>query len=124
MVSYGYTPGATGTSALRKIKEGIKAIRELYNGPLVIHATPDMIMELEMELSGKLTNTTFSKGGIDTQVPAVDGVPIVSTPSNRMYTAITITMVRPQGKSRVDTSKGLQQRILTSLSARGLHLLQ
>ena len=58
MVSYGYTPGATGTSALRKIKEGIKAIRELYNGPLVIHATPDMIMELEMELSGKLKGTT------------------------------------------------------------------
>ena len=49
MVSYGYTPGATGTSALRKLKEGIKAIRELYNGPLVIHATPDMIMELEFE---------------------------------------------------------------------------
>lgn len=33
---------------------------------------------------------TFSKGGIDTIVPAVDGVPIVSTPSNRMYTAITV----------------------------------
>ncbi len=28
MVDYGYTPGVTGTSALRKIKkEGIKAIR-------------------------------------------------------------------------------------------------
>lgn len=33
---------------------------------------------------------TFSKGGIQTQVPSVDGVPLVSTPSNRMYTAIKI----------------------------------
>lgn len=90
MIEYGYTPGAASTSALRKLKEGIKAIRELYNGPLVVHATPDFILELELELAGKITNTTFAKGGIQTQVPAVDGVPIISTPSNRMYTAITI----------------------------------
>lgn len=91
MVSYGYTPGATGTSALRKLKEGVKAVREMgYNGALVVHATPDFILELEMELSGKITAVTFARGGISTQVPSVDGVPIVSTPANRMYTAITI----------------------------------
>lgn len=106
MVSYGYTPGATNTSALRKVKEGIKAIRELYNGPLVIHATPDFIMELEMELSGKIINTTFSKGGIDTTVPSVDGVPIISTPSNRMYTAITIYDGKTPGQEQGGYVKG------------------
>ena len=91
MVTYGYTPGAANTSALRKLKEGIKAVREMgYNGSLVVHATPDFILELETELAGKLTAVTFSKGGINTQVPSVDGVPIISTPANRMYTAITI----------------------------------
>lgn len=91
MVEYGYTPGSTGTSALRKAKEGIKAVRDMgYNGPLVIHATSDFIMELELELAGKITAVTFSKGGINTQVPSVDGVPFISTPANRMYTAITI----------------------------------
>lgn len=91
MVAYGYTPGATGTSALRKVKEGIKAVRDMgYNGPLVIHATSDFIMELELELAGKITAVTFSKGGIDTQVPSVDGVPLIATPANRMYTAITL----------------------------------
>ena len=44
MIEYGYTPGAASTSALRKLKEGIKAVRDLYNGPLVCHATPDFIM--------------------------------------------------------------------------------
>lgn len=91
MISYGYVPGATGTSALRKFKEGMKATREMgYNGPLICHATPEFIMELELELAGKIMNTTFSKGGIDTTVPSVDGVPIISTAPNRMYTAITI----------------------------------
>ena len=32
MVEYNYTPGGTGTSALRKVKEGIKAVRSSYNG--------------------------------------------------------------------------------------------
>ena len=106
MTEYGYTPGATGTSALRKMKEGIKAIRELYNGSLVCHATPDFIMELELELAGKITTVTFSKGGIDTAVPAVDGVPIVSTPSNRMYTAITINDGKTSGQEQGGYVKG------------------
>ena len=57
MIEYGYTPGAASTSALRKIKEGIKAVRSNgYNGPLVVHATPDFILELELELAGILRN--------------------------------------------------------------------
>ena len=91
MIEYGYTPGATGTSALKKLKAGIAAVRDAgYDGPLVIQATANFILELELEIAGKITNTTFAKGGIETQVPSVDGVPIISTPSNRMYSAITL----------------------------------
>lgn len=91
MVEYGYVPGAANTSALRKLKTGISALRDMgYNGPLVVQATSAFILELELELAGKITNATFSKGGIETQVPSVDGVPIISTPSNRMYSAITL----------------------------------
>ena len=65
MVTYGYTPGAEQTSALRKLKEAIKAVRNMgYNTPLIVHATPDFIMELELELAGKITAVTFSQGGI------------------------------------------------------------
>lgn len=107
MITYGYTPGATGTSALRKVKEGIKAVRDMgYNGPLVIHATPDFIMELELELAGKITAVTFSKGGINTQVPSVDGVPFISTPANRMYTAITIYDGKTAGQEKGGYVKG------------------
>lgn len=107
MIEYGYTPGATGTSALRKFKEAIKGVRDMgYNGPLVCHATPDFIMELEMELSGKIINATFSKGGIDTTVPTVDGVPFISTPTNRMYTAITIFDGKTSGQEQGGYIKG------------------
>ena len=86
MVQYGYTPGATGTSALRKLKEGIEAIRSLgYNGQLVVHATDAFILELELEMAGKITAVDFKKGGIITKVPAVDEVPIIPTPANRMF---------------------------------------
>lgn len=90
MVVYGQIISAAN-STLRRIKEGIKAVRENgYNGPLVIHANDTVIMELELELAGRLQNITWAQGGINTQVPAVDGVPIVATPANRMYTAITL----------------------------------
>lgn len=107
MVEYGYTPGAENTSAIRKVKEGINAVREMgYNGSLLIHATPGFIMELELELAGKIVVTTFSKGGINTQVPSVDGVPLISTPSNRMYTAIEIQDGKTVGQEAGGYKKG------------------
>lgn len=107
MVSYGYTPGTTNTSALRKFKEGVKAVREMgYNGALICHATPDFILEVELELAGSIRNTTFSKGGIDTTVPAIDGVPMIATDSNRMYTAITILDGRTSGQEAGGYQKG------------------
>lgn len=107
MVSYGYTPGATGTSALRKVKEGIKAVRDNgYNGQLLIHATADFIMELELELAGRITAVSFEKGGVNTKVPAVDQVPLISTPSNRMYTSITIYDGKTSGQKQGGYAKG------------------
>lgn len=107
MIAYGYTPGTANTSALRKLKEGIRAVRDNgHNGELVVHATSEFIMELELELAGKITAVTFSKGGIDTTVPAVDGVPIISTPSNRMYTAITIYDGKTSGQEKGGYTKG------------------
>ena len=107
MVQYGYTPGATGTSALRKLKEGINAIRSLgYNGLLVVHATDEFILELELELSNKITVVDFKKGGIITKVPAVDEVPIIPTPANRMVTAITIYDGKTKGQESGGYVKG------------------
>ncbi len=86
---FSYTP--TEATILKEIKKGIKAIRKAgYAGELIIHASADVMLELETALASKIRNVTFSKGGIDTTVPAVDNVPIIETPNNRLYTAIDI----------------------------------
>ena len=107
MVQYGYTPGAANTSALRKVKEGIAAIRDLgYDGPLVVHATDSFILELELELANKISTGNFKKGGIITKVPAVDEVPIIPTPANRLVTAIKLNDGKTSGQEKGGFEKG------------------
>lgn len=107
MVEYGYVPGAANSSALRKLKEGIKAVRENgYRGPIVVHATADFMLELELELVGRIQSVTFAKGGINTKVPAVDDVPLIETPSDRMYTAITMYDGKTDGQKDGGYVKG------------------
>ena len=88
-VKYGYDP--VTETILSEIKLGIKTIRENgYNSQLVVHANYDVVNALEMAMSNKIASATFSVGGIDTQVPAVDNCPIIVTPSNRLYSSITL----------------------------------
>ncbi len=104
-VEYGYTPA--DTSILRKIKTGIKTIRDNgYTGELVIHINPDSLMELELALSGKIQSVAFSKGGIDTKVPAVDNCPLIETPASRMYSAITMYDGKTDGQKAGGYVKG------------------
>lgn len=105
LVEYGYT--AAEATVLRKIKEGIKAIRDNgYQGELVIHAISDVTMELEIALSGKIRAVDFAKGGVNTKVPSVDGIPIIETPANRMYTAIKINDGKSSGQEKGGYEKG------------------
>lgn len=105
LVEYGYT--AAEATVLRKIKEGIKAIRDNgYQGELVIHAISDVTMELEIALSGKIRAVDFAKGGVNTKVPSVDGVPIIETPANRMYTSIKINDGKTSGQEKGGYEKG------------------
>lgn len=98
-IDYGYT-AAEGT-ILRKLKEGIATIRDNgYNGPLMIHATSDVITELEMALVGNIRSVEFSKGGIMTKVPGIDEVPIIPTPRSRMYSAIKIHDGKTEGQKK------------------------
>lgn len=96
-LTYGYTP--EDTTILKEIKRGIKAVQDNgYTGPLVIHATGDTIFELELAMSQKIRDVEFSKGGVVTKVPSVDGVPLILTPQDRMYSAITIYDGKTEGQ--------------------------
>lgn len=104
-LKYGYTPAED--SILKELKTGIKAVRSAgYTGALVIHATPDVVLELEMAMAGKIHAVDFARGGIVTKVPAIDNVPIIETPQERMYTAITINDGKTSGQTAGGYVKG------------------
>ena len=69
-------------------------------------ANPDFIMELELELAGKITSVTFAKGGIDTQVPSVDGVPIISHHPTGCTALLRFWTVRLSGRKIGGYNKG------------------
>lgn len=105
MIEYGYTPAES--TILRKMKTGIKKIRDAgYNGELIIHATGDVMLELEMFLSTKMQTATISVGGIDLTVPAIDKCAITETPQNRMYTAIQMNDGETSGQESGGYKKG------------------
>lgn len=109
MVEYGYEAKAnTSTNdVLRHFKTGVAKIRARgYNGALVAHIDDLVLLELELELAGRLQNVTWSQGGINTTVPAVDGVALIATPSNRLYTSITVNDGKTEGQKEGGFSKG------------------
>ncbi|KEH93228.1 hypothetical protein [Clostridium botulinum] len=102
---YSYEPAKA--TILEEIKLGIKKIRQQgYNGPLVIHITYDAMMEVELALLGKISSVDFSKGGVNTKVPAIDGCPLIETPENRMYSAIQLYDGKTGGQKQGGYAKG------------------
>ena len=81
------------------MKTGIKSLKKKGYKEQVIHATGDTIFELEMALSDKIRVVDFAIGGIVTQVPAIDGVPIIETPDDRMYSSITVYDGKTEGQT-------------------------
>lgn len=109
MVEYGYTAKADSSAldVLRHFKTGVAKIRANgYNGALVAHIDDLVLLELELELAGHLQSITWSQGGINTQVPAIDGVALIATPSNRLYTSITINDGKTSGQEAGGYTKG------------------
>ena len=88
-VEYGYT--IAKDTIIQKIKLGIKAIREAgYDEEIDVLLSYDAMSAIEEAALGRLNAVTFSQGGIDTTVPQIDGCPLITVPSNRLYTDITL----------------------------------
>lgn len=104
-VEYGYTP--VKATIVEKIKDAIKGIRKRgFQGEIVIHINYDSLNAVEMALLTQLTSITFSKGGVDTRVPAIDGCPLIAMPDDRMYSTITINDGTTAGQTGGGYAKG------------------
>lgn len=98
-VEYGYT--AAKTTIVDKIKTGIKKIREAgFEGDLVCYVTYDVAMLVSQFYGEKLSAATFAIGGVDTRVPAIDGVPLVEMTSNKMVTKLKFNDGKTSGQEK------------------------
>ena len=113
-VEYGYT--AAKTTIVDKIKTGIKKIRESsFEGDLVCYVTYDVAMLVSQFYGERLSAATFAIGGVDTRVPAIDGVPLVEMTSNKMVTKLKFNDGKTSGQTEggfVKDTKGLDINFL------------
>lgn len=110
-VEYGYTPAKA--TIVDKIKLAIKNIREKgFEGDLVTYVTYDVAMLVSQFYGERLAAATFAINGVDTRVPAIDGVPLVEMTSNKMVTKLKFN----DGKTSGQTAGGFAK------DAKGLDL--
>ena len=98
-VEYGYTPAKT--TVVSKIRAGIKAIRKAgFKGNLVCYVTYDVQDLIEDYYGEKLAAATFAINGVDTRVPAINGVPIVPVIDECMYTKLKFNDGKTKGQEK------------------------
>lgn len=87
-VTESYTPAKD--TIVEKLKADITKVRKAGAKNVVVHISFDALGALETALATQLHNTTWSQGGINTQVPTFDGAPLIATADDRMYAKVTI----------------------------------
>ena len=98
-VEYGYTPAKT--TIVDKIKAGIQKIREAqFTGNLICYVTYDVQALVSQYYGEKLAAATFAVNGVDTRVPAIDGVPLVPVVSSCMYTKLQFNDGKTSGQEK------------------------
>ena len=58
-------------------------------------------------MAGQLSAVTFSAGGVDTEVPSLDGCPILPLTSDKMYSKFDISDEEEGGFSKAEDAKTL-----------------
>ena len=84
-----YTPAAS--DILAKLKADITAARDAGAANPVIQISIPALGVLETALASQLHAINWKVGGVDTQVPAIDGCPLIATESDRMVKSVTIS---------------------------------
>lgn len=121
-VAYGYTPDES--TILKTLKTAISAAKDagFVNVPMVIHANSATVLAFELAMASKISVVDFAKGGVVTKVPSLDGIPIVETPAERMYTAITLrTTAAGGGYIKGSTAKNINFMVMPASAPIGVN---
>ena len=88
-----YTPSAE--TIYSKLLEDIGAVRDETGGEepvVVLMSTPvSTMLGQSPEIAHRLDMVDFARGDVVTRVKSIDGVPLLTVPSARMYSRITLT---------------------------------
>ncbi|MDS0525463.1 hypothetical protein NNC19_07215 [Clostridium sp. SHJSY1] len=96
-VEYGYIPAKA--TIVGKIKDGIKKIRKAgFVGDLIAYVTYDVQSFVSEYYGEKLVAATFAINGVDTRVPAIDGVPLIPVIDECMVSDITLYDGKSEGQ--------------------------
>ena len=88
-VKYSYTPSKT--TIVDNIKEGITTLKKAhFTDGLVCYVTYDVQTLISQYYGEKLAAATFAINGVDTRVPAIDGVPIIAAPDEYMVSKVKL----------------------------------
>ena len=110
--TYGYTPSKD--DIVDAIIDGMAGVRKsgFRNQPLVMMARTDVVSALSKKKADKGDTVTFTQAGIETVVPAVDGMPILEIDDERMVSAIQILSGDDGGFQKASTGKDVNFVIL------------
>ena len=103
LATYGYTPSKSDiVDAVIDARAGIRK-KGFRNVPLVMMARTDVVSAISKAKADKGDTMAFKQNGIETIVPAIDGMPILEVDDERMVSAIQIIADETGGFVKGDT---------------------
>ena len=104
---YSYTPDKT--TIVDAMKDSIARVKKngFRNTPLVIMANTDSVSALEKAKAQLGDTFTWTQGGLETIVPALDGIPVIEVADERMYSAITLATNNAGGYTKGAAAKDI-----------------
>lgn len=95
-----YSFVATKTNVIDEFKDSIVKIRNNgFTGRIICHCSYDFKAQIEKAMAGQLSPATLSLGGVDTQIPSFDGVLLIPTTSDKLFTKYILNDGKTSGQT-------------------------
>lgn len=122
-VTYSYTPEKA--TILDALKDAIAKVKEagFIGQPMVIQISTAAMTAFEKALgSNNIKEEKFTAGGFDTRCAFLDGIPMIETPADRLYSAITLnTTAQGGGYKKAAGAKDINFTVMPALAPIGVN---
>lgn len=111
---FSYTPSKS--DIVDAMKDSVARVKKngFRNTPLVILANTDSVTALEKAKAQSGDTFTWTQAGLETLVPALDGIPVIEVDDERMYSAITLAASNAGGYSKGASAKDINFMVVAA----------